>query len=136
MALTPEVPPPTRCDGRSLAWGTKTFVMAIVNVTPDSFSGDGLAGQPERAEDLAVAAVADGADLIDIGAESTRPGHTPISAEEELDRLVPVLRAVASRVDVPISVDTSKAVVAEAALQAGASLVNDVRGLTADPDMA
>ncbi len=136
MALTREVLPPTQWNGRSLAWGTKTFVMAIVNVTPDSFSGDGLAGQPEQAGDLAAAAVADGADLIDIGAESTRPGHAPISAEEELARLLPALRAVVSRVDVLISVDTSKATVAEAALRAGASLVNDIRGLTADPNMA
>ncbi len=131
-----DVPLPTRWHGRSLAWGTKTFVMAIVNATPDSFSADGLAGQPERAGEHAASAVADGADLIDIGAESTRPGHTPISAEEELARLLPVLRAVAVRVDVPISVDTTKAAVAEAALRAGASLVNDVRGLTADRDLA
>lgn len=110
--------------------------MAILNVTPDSFSGDGIAGCPERAADLAAAAVADGADLIDIGAESTRPGHAPIGVQEELARLLPALQAVASRVDVPISVDTSKAAVAEAALNAGASLVNDVRGLAGDPDMA
>lgn len=110
--------------------------MAILNATPDSFSGDGLAGRPEAAAALAVAAVTDGADLIDIGAESTRPGHTPISAQEESERLLPVLHAVRSAVDVPIAVDTSKAAVAEAALDAGASIVNDIRGLTADPAMA
>lgn len=110
--------------------------MAIVNATPDSFSGDGITGQPETAAAMAVEAVRDGADLIDIGAESTRPGHVPVTAEEEISRLLPVLRAVALRVKVPISVDTNKASVAEAALAAGASFVNDVRGFTADPDMA
>jgi len=89
--------------------------MAIVNATPDSFSGDGLAGRPERAGDLAADAVANGADLIDIGAESTRPGHTSISSAEELSRLLPALREVAARVDVPISVDTTKAASATAA---------------------
>jgi len=110
--------------------------MAILNATPDSFSGDGLGDAPERAAALAVAAVAAGADLIDIGAESTRPGHVPVAGSEEMTRLLPVVRAVAECVGIPISVDTSKATVAAAALDAGASLVNDVRGLTADPDMA
>jgi len=109
--------------------------MAILNATPDSFSGDGLAGAPERAAALAAAAVAAGADMIDIGAESTRPGHEPVGAAEEIARLLPVVRAVAEAVEVPISVDTSKAVVAAAALDAGASLVNDVRGLTVDPGL-
>jgi dihydropteroate synthase len=128
--------PPTTWGGRELVWGAKTYVMAIVNVTPDSFSGDGLAGQPQAAAEQAIQAVADGADLIDVGAESTRPGHKAISAKEELTRLLPSLRAIAARVDVPISVDTSKAAVAAAALDAGASIVNDVRGLTGDPDLA
>ena len=128
--------PPTRWDGHDLVWGTKTFVMAVVNATPDSFSGDGLAGRPEAAAALAEGAVAEGADLIDVGAESTRPGHIAVTAAEELDRLLPVLRAVRARVSVPISVDTNKAAVAEAALAAGASIVNDVRGFTADPDLA
>ena len=127
---------PTRWADGELIWGAKTYVMAIVNVTPDSFSGDGIAGRPEEAGDLAARAVADGADLIDVGAESTRPGHRPVTAEEELARLLPALRAIKARVAVPISVDTSKAAVAEAALAAGASIVNDVRGLTADPDLA
>ena len=128
--------PPTRWDGRTLDWGVKTYVMAIVNATPDSFSGDGVAGNPEAALAAAIAAVEAGADLIDIGAESTRPGHTPITADDELARLLPALRAIASRVEIPISVDTSKATVAEAALAAGAALVNDVRGFTADPELA
>jgi len=111
--------------------------MAILNVTPDSFSGDGLVGQgPEAVAAAAARAVAEGADLLDLGAESTRPGHEPVSAEEELARLLPALAAVRPRVGAPISVDTSKAVVAAAALAAGADLVNDVRGLTRDPDLA
>ena len=135
-ARTASVLPPTRWQNHELAWGEKTYVMAIVNATPDSFRGDGLAGRPDDAAALAAQAVEDGADLVDIGAESTRPGHVPVSAEDEIARLLPVLRAVAGRLAVPISVDTSKARVAEAALEAGASLVNDVRGLTADPDLA
>ncbi len=127
---------PTRWGDRELAWGTKTFVMAILNATPDSFSGDGLLGQPRDAGDLAEAAVAAGADLIDIGAESTRPGHQPVDSAAEIERLLPVLKAVVSRVSVPVSVDTSKAAVAAAALDAGASIVNDVRGLQADPELA
>lgn len=128
--------PPTIWDSGELLWGTKTHVMSIINATPDSFSGDGIAGEPEIAADLAAEAVANGSDLIDIGAESTRPGHQPVSAEDELARLLPVLRAVARRVKVPISVDTSKAAVADAALHAGASIINDVRGFTADPECA
>lgn len=128
--------PPARWGHHALDWGAKTYVMAILNATPDSFSGDGLAGRPEDAAALAEAAVAVGADLIDVGAESTRPGHVAVGAAEEMARLLPALRAIAARVTVPISVDTSKAAVAEAALTAGASIVNDVRGLTADPELA
>ncbi len=128
--------PLTTWSGGELSWGAKTYVMAIINATPDSFSGDGLAGQPSTAADLAAASVADGADLIDIGAESTRPGHQPVTVDVELARLLPVVKAVAAGVEVPISVDTSKAAVADAALRAGASIINDVRGFTADPEHA
>jgi dihydropteroate synthase len=128
--------PPTICDAGTFIWGAKTYVMAIINATPDSFSGDGIAESPDIAGDLASAAVANGADVVDIGAESTRPGHQPIDANEELTRLLPVLHAVSARVDVPLSVDTSKAAVADAALRAGASMINDVRGFTQDPDIA
>jgi dihydropteroate synthase len=128
--------PPIVWRGGSLSWGVKTHVMAIVNVTPDSFSGDGLAGDPEAAADRAARSVTAGADLIDLGAESTRPGHTAINSEQELERLLPALRAIAGRVAVPISVDTSKAVVADAALELGAAIVNDVRGFTRDPELA
>ncbi|MDQ3539892.1 MAG: dihydropteroate synthase [Chloroflexota bacterium] len=128
--------PPTIWDAGTFIWGAKTYVMAIINATPDSFSGDGVAGSPAVAGDLASAAVANGTDVIDIGAESTRPGHQPIDANEELTRLLPVLHAVSARVDVPISIDTSKAAVADAALRAGASMINDVRGFTQDPELA
>lgn len=101
--------PPTNWDTGTFAWGAKTYVMAIINATPDSFSGDGIAESPDVAGDLAAAAVTNGADVIDIGAESTRPGHQPVSAHDELIRLLPVLEAVSTRVNVPISVDTSKA---------------------------
>ena len=128
--------PATVWEGGEFRWGIKTYVMAIINATPDSFSGDGIAGKPVLAGDLAAAAVANGADLIDIGAESTRPGHQPVNERDELARLLPVLKAVRSRVTVPISVDTSKAAVADAALRAGASIVNDVCGLMRDPELA
>ncbi len=110
--------------------------MAILNLTPDSFSGDGLAGNADVAVAAAVQAVTDGADILDLGAESTRPGHTPISVAEELARLLPILEAVRSHTAATISVDTNKAAVAAAALAAGADMVNDVRGFTADPEMA
>jgi dihydropteroate synthase len=110
--------------------------MAIVNLTPDSFSGDGLPGDPETAVDAALRAVEEGAGLLDLGAESTRPGHVPVPAAEECRRLLPVLRALRPRTPAIISVDTSKAAVAEAALAAGADLINDVRGFVADPEMA
>ena len=130
-------PAPLQTSTFRWEWGRRTYVMGIVNVTPDSFSGDGLAEQDvavvvERAR----AMVAAGADVIDVGGESTRPGHRPVSAEEELRRVVPAIAALAGAFTVPISIDTSKAVVAEAALRAGASIVNDVRGLTADPELA
>jgi dihydropteroate synthase len=110
--------------------------MAILNVTPDSFSGDGLDGNTDAALSAALSAVDDGADILDLGAESTRPGHVPISAEEELARLLPALTGIRARTDVLISVDTSKAAVAVEAIAAGANLINDVRGFVADPEMA
>ena len=128
--------PATVWEGGEFRWGIKTYVMAIINATPDSFSGDGFVGNPELAGNLAASAAANGADLIDIGAESTRPGHQPVDERDELARLLPVLEVVASRVSIPISVDTSKAAVADAALRAGASIVNDVRGLVQDPELA
>ncbi len=128
--------PPLAIGGQSLPWGTRTFVMGILNVTPDSFSGDGLAGRPEEALARALQMERDGADLLDIGAESTRPGHTPVDAGEERRRLLPMLDALRGRVRIPITVDTTKAAVAAAALDAGAAGVNDISGMTADPSMA
>jgi dihydropteroate synthase len=109
--------------------------MGIINVTPDSFSGDGIGEDVTAARIIAERAVAGGAHLLDIGAESTRPGHEPVDAAAEERRLLPVLSAIVPHVSIPISVDTSKARVAEAALDRGASMVNDIRGLTADPEL-
>jgi dihydropteroate synthase len=127
-ALHPRIP--------GLMIGVRTLVMGILNVTPDSFSGDGLAGGPEIAVRRAEALVAAGANILDLGGESTRPGHAEISADEELARVLPVLERLAGRLSAPISIDTRKSAVARAALEAGASVVNDVSGLTYSPDMA
>ncbi len=110
--------------------------MGIVNVTPDSFSDGGELFDPVRAVEAAMQMVADGADLLDIGGESTRPGAEPVRQDEELRRVLPVIEGLAPRVTVPISVDTYKPAVAEAALRAGASLVNDISGLRYEPDLA
>ena len=126
----------TVSDGEPLSWGRRTYVMGVVNVTPDSFSGDGLAGDAQAAADQALRFEGEGADFIDVGAESTRPGHVPVTAEEELARLLPPLEAIAQRVSIPVSVDTWKAAVARAALETGASIVNDVWGLKADAEVA
>jgi dihydropteroate synthase len=119
--------------GRALTLGERTLVMGVVNVTPDSFSDGGLLLDAGRAADAAAAMVEAGADLLDVGGESTRPGAAPVSADEELKRVMPVIEALALRVTVPISVDTYKAAVADRALGAGASIVNDVSGLRYDP---
>jgi dihydropteroate synthase len=126
-----------------LAWGTRTFVMGILNVTPDSFSGDGLMSD-ELVSDATTAALAQarqfveaGADILDVGGESTRPGAQPVSPQAEIRRVVPVIQAlVEAKLNAVISVDTSKASVAQAALAAGAQWINDVWGLRADAGMA
>ena len=123
-------------DGEPLVWGRRTYVMGIINLAPDSFSGDGLAGDVQAAVDQAKRMEADGADMLDVGAESTRPGSTPVSASAEADRLLPPLESVCRAVRIPVSVDTYKAPVARQAIAAGASLVNDVWGLLADGNMA
>jgi dihydropteroate synthase len=129
--------------GTRLVWGARTYVMGILNITTDSFSGDGLLRSStdwraavDAALQQARVFVEAGVDLLDVGGESTRPGATPLSADEELDRVVPVIAALVSELDTPLSVDTYRAVVAQAALQAGAVMVNDVWGLHADPDLA
>jgi len=127
-------PAPTRLGDVTWAWGQRTYVMGILNLSPESFSGDGL---PDVAAAVAQgkAFAAAGADLLDVGGESTRPGAPPVGAEVELARVVPVLRALRAAVSLPLSIDTYKASVAEAALAAGACVVNDVTGLRADPGL-
>ncbi len=116
------------CGGREFRWGSRTYIMGVVNVTPDSFAGDGLAGRPEDAVEQALSFEAQGADIIDVGAESTRPGHAPVSVEEELSRLLPVLEGITAAVSIPVSVDTYKPEVARRAVDAGAAMINDVWG--------
>ncbi len=123
-------------DGERLSWGRRTYVMGVINVTPDSFSGDGLGGDVRAAVEQALRFEGEGADFLDIGAESTRPGHRAVTEAKEMARLLPSLEAVAARVSLPISVDTWKSRVARAALDAGACIINDVWGLQADPEMA
>ena len=118
------------------AWGKRTYVMGIINVTPDSFSGDGLGYDAEAALEQALRFQDEGADIIDVGGESTRPGSTPVTVEEEKRRVIPVIRLLASRLDVPVSVDTYKREVAREALAAGAAVINDVWGLKRDPALA
>ncbi len=123
----------------TLDWGSRTYVMGILNVTPDSFSGDGLMTQQDAlAASLEQARqfVEAGADLLDIGGESTRPGAEPVAADIELERVMPVIEELVVQLpDILLSIDTYKASVAEAALEAGAHMVNDVWGLRADPDL-
>jgi dihydropteroate synthase len=116
--------------------GERTLVMGVLNVTPDSFSDGGKFLDAQRAAAHALAMQHDGADLIDVGAESTRPGSEGISAAEELRRLLPVLEALRGKLKIPISVDTQKSAVAEIALAAGAQIINDISGLRTDPRLA
>lgn len=125
-----------RCGDYELDLRKKTMIMGIVNVTPDSFSDGGRFYDIDRAVEHAKRLVADGADIIDIGGESTRPGAEKVSLEEELRRVIPVVKAVAQEIDVPISIDTYKAEVAKQAIEAGAHIINDVWGAKADAKMA
>lgn len=130
--------PPLRLGPATFEWGSQTYLMGIINVTPDSFSGDGLLREAEwvaAAVAQGEAQAAAGAQILDVGGESTRPGSQPVSAEEELRRVIPVVRALARAVAVPISIDTYKSEVARQAVAAGATIVNDVWGLRMDPDM-
>jgi len=124
-----------RCREHELALGARTVIMGILNVTFDSFSGDGLGKDLAAAVGLGKQMVAEGADILDVGGESTRPGAEPVSLEEELSRVLPVISALAQEVTVPISVDTYKSAVARAALTNGASIVNDISGLHFDAEM-
>jgi dihydropteroate synthase len=120
----------------SLPFGTRTLIMGILNVTPDSFSDGGLFFDRERALEQAERMVSEGADILDVGGESTRPGSADVSAEEEIRRVVPIIESLVGRVRVPVSVDTTKAIVARAALDSGAEIVNDISGLRFEPTLA
>jgi dihydropteroate synthase len=126
-----------RVGGRVVELGARTVIMGILNVTPDSFSDGGLYLNPRQAVQRAVEMARQGADWIDVGGESTRPGSSPVNAEQELRRVLPVIRMLRQRMpDVPISVDTTKAAVADEALAAGANIVNDISGLRFHPGLA
>jgi len=126
----------TTCGELELRWGERTYVMGILNVTPDSFSGDGLAEDFKAAVARAKQMAKEGADIIDIGGESTRPNAQPVSVEEELRRVIPVIERLASELAVPMSIDTTKYDVAQRALEAGARMLNDQWGLKRDPRLA
>ena len=123
-------------NGETLTWGRRTYVMGIINLSRDSFSGDGLGTDIPAVVEQALRFQEEGADFLDVGAESTRPGSSPISADEEVRLLTPALEAVSSVAKVPVSVDTYKAGVARQALAAGAAIINDVWGLKFDPELA
>jgi dihydropteroate synthase len=139
---------PLKIANRTFEWGSRTYLMGILNITPDSFSGDGLMGDvgmssASPANEIVQIALTQahrfveaGADILDVGGESTRPGSQALPAEQELERVLPVVHALAAELDVIISIDTYKASIAEAALQAGAHIVNDVWALRADPLLA
>jgi dihydropteroate synthase len=128
--------PSIRCRSRAITLGKRTLLMGILNVTPDSFSDGGLYFDREKAIEHGLRMVEEGADMIDIGGESTRPGSKPIAPEEEVRRVIPVIEALAKRVDVPISIDTCKSGVARRAIDAGAEIINDISGLHVDPGLA
>jgi dihydropteroate synthase len=136
-----------KLNSKSLIWGSRTYMMGILNITPDSFSGDGLIATTadsdlnadrvtQYALNLARKLIAEGADILDIGGESTRPGAESVGLDEELERVIPVVHAIAGGMDTIISIDTYKSQVAEAAIQSGAQMVNDVWGLRVDPALA
>ena len=131
----------TLIGGTLFEWGRRTYIVGVINMTPDSFSGDGLGDSVDKAIDLALRFQDWGADIMDVGGESTRPrsiyaGAEPTSGETELSRIIPLIGALKKELTVPISVDTFKARVAGKALEAGASMINDVWGFTRDPEMA
>jgi dihydropteroate synthase len=126
---------PTKCGDTEFRWGERTYVMGIINVSPDSFSGDGVT-EVDAALAQAHRFVSEGADILDVGGESTRPGAPPVDAEEEIRRVVPVMERLAAEITVPLSVDTYKSEVAERALKAGAKIINDQWGLKRDARLA
>ena len=124
------------CGPYRLDMNGRTLIMGILNMTPDSFSDGGRYNAADAALERALQLVQDGADIIDIGGESTRPGYERITSEEEIARVIPIIERLAREIDVPISIDTYKADVARAALKAGAHIINDIWGAKADPEMA
>ena len=125
-----------RCRKQTFTLGKKTLLMGVLNVTPDSFSDGGLFFDKEKAISHGLRMAEEGADIIDIGGESTRPGSKPLELEEELRRVIPVIESIAKEVDVPISIDTYKSAVAQRAIWAGAEIINDISGLHFDPGLA
>jgi len=131
--------PPTKCGKTEFRWGEKTYVMGIVNLSPDSFSGDGIGVDLKRTVEQAQRMVAEGADIIDVGGESTRPGTEAMSiddVEDELRLVIPAITRLVKEISVPISIDSYKNRVAKEALDAGASIINDIWGLKRDPSLA
>lgn len=126
---------PLEIRGRSFVWGERTFLMGILNVTPDSFSDGGEFNELEAALTQAQSMEASGADIIDVGGQSTRPGSRQISLQEELDRTIPIIEQLRSLSSIPISIDTTRSQVAQAAIEAGADIVNDISGGTFDGEM-
>jgi dihydropteroate synthase len=126
----------TRCGNTEFKWGERTYVMGVINITPDSFSGDGLGNDVAAAVALAQRFFAEGVDIIDIGGESTRPGSSSISTDEELRRVIPVIERLTGEVPLPLSIDTYKPEVARRALTAGAYMINDIWGLKYSPELA
>jgi dihydropteroate synthase len=124
-----------RCRGGDLQLGEKTLVMGVLNITPDSFSDGGLFLEPAKAIEHGLLMAKQGADIIDVGGESSRPGAEAVPLDEELRRVIPVIAGLASRLEIPVSVDTYKAQVAEQAIEAGAQMINDISGLSFDPRM-
>jgi dihydropteroate synthase len=133
--VTQHVPSSLIIRGRRFEWSARTYIMGIVNLSPESFSGDGLSDAREAVKQ-AQRMAAEGADIIDVGGQSTRPGFDELSVEEELRRVIPALRAVVEAVDLPVSIDAYRRPVAEAALDAGAHLLNDIHGFRCDPSVA
>jgi dihydropteroate synthase len=125
-----------KIGGKGFKLGERTYIMGILNVTPDSFSDGGRYNCIDRALIHAEKMIAQGADIIDVGGESTRPNHIPVGEEEEIQRVIPIIKAIKSSFDVPISIDTYKASVAEQAITAGAALINDVWGFKRDANIA
>ncbi len=131
----------TKIGKSTFEWGSRTYVMGVINATPDSFSGDGVGSSVDAALAQARSFEREGADIIDVGGESTRPpslyqGSEPVPADVELARVLPIVRAITEETDIPVSIDTYKAKVAREAVEAGASMINDVWALQRDPEMA